>query len=175
MGSMKESKFLNRLLPTSPDFLPIVREIRKKYQLPEISSDDEPIEEIFLNGKPVSLKDFHQEIKTRVEEGVDYLPTDASKILLQIKAFVRKPLNTPWLKLIPKKDKKTIEDFYDAMQKWGEQIVNILDQFNSSIADMLYAYMLTGEVEELTSDWISKVVSASVFGEPVVIAMARSS
>jgi hypothetical protein len=30
---MKESKFLNKLLPTSPDFLPIVREIRRKYLL----------------------------------------------------------------------------------------------------------------------------------------------
>lgn len=54
---MQESKLLAPLLPSSSDFLPIVNEMRRKYQLPELNPDDEPIKEIFLNGEPVALQD----------------------------------------------------------------------------------------------------------------------
>ncbi len=37
---------------------------------------------------------------------------------------------------------------------------------------MLYVYILTGETEEVPNDWISKVFTMPVSGEPVVVAMA---
>jgi len=37
---VKESKLFGALLPSSPGFLPIVRAMREKYQLPEISPDE---------------------------------------------------------------------------------------------------------------------------------------
>jgi hypothetical protein len=40
---MKTSKFLGALLPSHPDFVPVILAIRGKYQLPEISPDDTPI------------------------------------------------------------------------------------------------------------------------------------
>jgi len=40
---MQESKLLGKLLPTSPDFLPIVQQLRDKYGLPELAPDDDPI------------------------------------------------------------------------------------------------------------------------------------
>ncbi len=43
---MQESKLLGTLLPSSPDFLPIVRQMREKYGLPEIDRDDDPITEL---------------------------------------------------------------------------------------------------------------------------------
>jgi len=43
---MKETKFLGTFLPSSPNFLPIIRQIREKYQLPEISPEDDGISEI---------------------------------------------------------------------------------------------------------------------------------
>jgi hypothetical protein len=45
---MKESEFLGTLLPSHPDFLPIVQAIREKYNLPEISPDDDPITEVTI-------------------------------------------------------------------------------------------------------------------------------
>lgn len=45
---MKESQFLGTLLPSHPDFLPIVQAIREKYNLPEISPDDDPITEVTI-------------------------------------------------------------------------------------------------------------------------------
>jgi hypothetical protein len=45
---MKESQFLGTLLPYHPDFIPIEKAIREKYNLPEISPNDEPISEVYL-------------------------------------------------------------------------------------------------------------------------------
>jgi hypothetical protein len=48
---MKGSKFFGALLPSSPDFLPIIEAVREKYNLFEISQDDVPITEIYLRMK----------------------------------------------------------------------------------------------------------------------------
>lgn len=56
----KESQLLGTLMPTHPDLFPIVQQMRTKYKLPEISPDDDPITEIFLNGEPVALEDFRR-------------------------------------------------------------------------------------------------------------------
>jgi hypothetical protein len=37
---MKETKLLGKLLPSHPDILPILVEIREKYHIPEISPID---------------------------------------------------------------------------------------------------------------------------------------
>jgi len=49
---MQESKLPGTLLPSSPDFLPIVRELRENSGLTEVSLDDDPIEERFLKVSP---------------------------------------------------------------------------------------------------------------------------
>lgn len=43
---MKEAKYFCVLLPSFPDFDPIIVAVRGEYELHEISSDDEPITEI---------------------------------------------------------------------------------------------------------------------------------
>jgi hypothetical protein len=48
---MKETSFLGTLLPSLPDFVPIILPIREKYNLPEISPDDDPITEICLESR----------------------------------------------------------------------------------------------------------------------------
>ncbi len=70
---MQESKLLGTLLPSSPDLLPIIRQMREKYGLPEIGPDDEPIGEIFIDGEPVALEVFHQEIRSLVQALPDLL------------------------------------------------------------------------------------------------------
>jgi hypothetical protein len=41
---MKEAQFLGSLLPSHPNLIPIIQAIREKYNLPEISPDDDPIQ-----------------------------------------------------------------------------------------------------------------------------------
>lgn len=57
---MRETELLGTLLPSSPDFLPILRDLRVKYGLPEIDPEDDPIEEVFLDREPRSLHDFRR-------------------------------------------------------------------------------------------------------------------
>ncbi len=65
---------LGTLLLTHPDFFPFVQEMRRKYKLPEVSPDDDPITEIFLNDEPVTLEDFLKEIQGCVASLPDLLP-----------------------------------------------------------------------------------------------------
>jgi hypothetical protein len=55
---MKETELLGTLLPSHPDFIPILQAIREKYNLPEISPDDDPISEIFSGDKTISIEEF---------------------------------------------------------------------------------------------------------------------
>ena len=75
---MKETKFLGALLPSSPDFLPIIEGIRRKYNLPEISPDDDPITEIYLGNEVVPLEQFRQEIENLVRENLAFMPPKIS-------------------------------------------------------------------------------------------------
>jgi hypothetical protein len=151
---MQEPKLLGTILPSSPDFLPIVRQLREKYGLPEIGPDDEPITEIFLDGEPVALEAFQQEIRSLVLGIPNLLPPDAARILQQVRANAGKALSIPWIDLIPEADRRAIWDFYDLVQKMGDFFLRTYGQFGEGIADMLYEYLLTGGVQEIPNDWI---------------------
>jgi hypothetical protein len=42
---MKESQFIGTLMPSHPDFQPIIEQIREKYQLPEVDPEGNPTKE----------------------------------------------------------------------------------------------------------------------------------
>jgi hypothetical protein len=48
---MKESQFLGTLMPSHPDFQPIIQQVREKYQLPEVDPDGGPMREVYLGEK----------------------------------------------------------------------------------------------------------------------------
>ena len=58
----KESQLIGILIPNPSRSFLIVQQMRQKYNLPEISLDDKPIEEIFLEDKIIHLEDFRKEI-----------------------------------------------------------------------------------------------------------------
>jgi hypothetical protein len=84
---LKESRFLGALLPSHPDFLPIVQAIREKYNLPEIRPDDEPIIEICLGDEIIPLEEFRKDIENRMRENLSFLPPDLLKVYLYAKNF----------------------------------------------------------------------------------------
>ena len=170
---MKKSQFLGTLLPSHPAFQPLIQQMREKYGLREVLADQDPITEIFLADKEIPLEDFREEIKALVGGLPDFLPPDVSKILSSAKGILSaKPANSRELRFVPKKLKLALIDFWKVAQSTAEFAVKILDQFDAGIADMLYIYLLIGETQELPKDWISKVVTGSAMGEPVVVAMA---
>jgi hypothetical protein len=53
---MKESTLLGKLLPSHPDILPILEEIREKYQIPPISPSDDSLKELLKFGLEIDMK-----------------------------------------------------------------------------------------------------------------------
>jgi hypothetical protein len=172
---MKVSKILGALLPTIDEYKPILKTLRTKYNLPEISPDDEPIKEIYLDDQIIPLEDFHQEIYDLVSKNSGFLFSNPNveSLYKQGKLLLGKPLVLKgYEKLLPKKTKKAISDIYDLSQKIMELVVNIIDQQFKAIADIIYIYLLTGETQEAPQDWISQVGSGEIDGEPVIFAFA---
>ena len=75
---MKEAQLLGKLLPTHPDILPIMREIRDKYQIPEISPHDDSLKELLRYGLEIDWETVHAEILEKLK-GKDLLPQKARK------------------------------------------------------------------------------------------------
>jgi hypothetical protein len=84
---MKESQFLGTLLPSHPDFLPIEKAIREKYGLPELSPDDDPIAEVYLVDKTISLEEFRMDIEKHIRENLAFTPPDLLKLYLPAKSL----------------------------------------------------------------------------------------
>lgn len=171
MEHLKESALLGSQLPASEDFVPIIREIRQKYKLPEISPDDNPIDEIFLEDKLIPLNDFRQEIEDMIRQNLNWLPPKTLDLYTKSKNLA-KPLDWRGYEMLPSEIKESFESIYKFVQNLSEPIVKLLDAQIVSIANMLYTYILTGESEEVPNDWISKVYTMSLTEEPVVVAMA---
>ena len=63
---MKETLLIGTLLPSHPDFIPILHAIREKYKIPEIDPDENGIKEILLSDKDIDWHSVRQEIEAQV-------------------------------------------------------------------------------------------------------------
>jgi hypothetical protein len=168
---MKESKFLGALLPSSPDIAPIIQAVREKYSLPEISPDDDPIEEIYLGDEIVQLKEFRRAIESLVRENLDFMPPDMKKLYVSAKTLSA-ITEFKELEILPADAKAAMEAFIKFMKDMMQPVVQLLDVQIDSVVNMIYIYLLTGETEEAPSDWFGKVVTLPLMGEPTIMAIA---
>ena len=160
-------------MPSSPDFKPIIDEIREKYKLPELSPDDEPIKEIYLDDDIIPLEDFLEEIKSMVENSTTHLPENVASLYQRSKKYLGKPLKTQGFeKYLPDDLKKSLNDLYEVTQNMMGFFTKLLDGHFQNIANMLYVYILTGETEEVPTDWISKVETITMNEEKMVLVLA---
>ena len=171
---MNESEFLSTLLPSSPDFQPIVQAMRDKYSLPEVNPEGEPISEIYHLDKFVTLQEFRQEIEDLVRENLDFMPPDTAKLYRTSKAIVEQSNfdSFPELALVPESIKFPLEKLLGTIKDWMNVMYKILDAQLVRIANMLYTYILTGEADELPNDWFSKVATMTMSGDKMILAMA---
>jgi hypothetical protein len=168
---MKESKLFSSLLPSNPDLLPIIQAVREKYNLAEISPDDDPITEIYMGDQIIPLEELRMDIESRVRDNLTILPPDISKLYIASKG-IRDFQATSELELLPDDSKKGMEEAVKFIQNLMIPIIQLIDGMIDSIVKIVYIYILTGETEEAQVDWFSTVITANYLGEPVVIAMA---
>lgn len=172
---MKESEFLGTLLPSHPDFFPIVQSIREKYSLPEISPDYEAIKEIFLGEKIIPLEEFRKDIENQIRQDLSFMPPDLLKLYLPEKAFSKTQHRTQIeeeFKSLPDEVKNQFEDIVKFTETITNYVIQILDPMIDSIVNILYIHLLMGEIEDIPNDWISKAATVTAMGEPMVMAMA---
>lgn len=169
---MKEAELLGSLLPSHPDLVPIIEAIRQKYQLPEISPDDDPIEEIYLGDEIIPLEEFRQEIKNRVLEILDdFFPENFVKLYKSSKSISEAGEITD-IERYPDDIKPVMQSFFQYMKNMMQPVYSVLNKQVESIVNMLYIHLLMGETQEVPSDWFGKVVTLPIMGEQTVIALA---
>ncbi len=169
---MKEAQFLGSLLPSHPDLLPIIEAVKEKYKLKPVYPDDEPIEEIYLGDKIVSLEEFRQDIENRVRADLAFMSPETTKVYRSAKSIVEAKEITG-LELLPDEMKKAMEIFFTFMKGIMKPVYELLDVQIDSVVNMIYIHLLTGETEEVPSDWFGKVATLEIMGEPTVLAMAN--
>jgi len=171
---MNETEFLSPLLPSSPDFQPIIQALREKYNLYEVDPEGEPISEIYLEDKLITLQEFRKEIENMIRGNLDFMPPDTAKLYKSAKAISEEngldALRS--LALLPDELKQPLVQLITSIKDWMAVMFKVLDAQIISIANMLYVFILTGETDELPNDWFSKVGTLTISGERMVIAMA---
>ena len=169
---MKEAKFLGALLPSSPDFLPIIQSVREKYDLPEISPKDDPIEKIYLGDEIVPLEEFRQDIENRLRENLGFMPPETAKLYQSAKSLQQANIGQE-LDTLTDNMKTDIEKLFEFLKTLTGPVIQLLDIQIKSIADMLCYHLLTGETEDAPLDWFGKAGTFISAGEPIVFAIAN--
>ena len=171
---MKESKFLGSLLPSHPDLIPIIDTIREKYRLPEVSPDDEPIREIYLDGNVIPLEEFRQEIETEIRKDLVFLSSDVAKMYTSSKAFINAPdiQETKDIELLPENWQTPMIQLINGIKGFAKPIVQVFDLQINAVADMLYIFLLTGETQEVPNEWFGKVITITSMDEKIIFAAA---
>ena len=174
---MKENEFLGTLLPSHPEFLLIEEAIREKYSLAEVNPEEEPIQEIDLDGNPIPLEDFRKDIENHLRANLSsIIPPELLKAYIPCKLFSETQHKTQLegIDLLPEDWKKSSDEIFKFVQVISNLIIQIVDPMIDAIVDMLYWYLLTGEDQQIPNDWISKVMNGQSMGETIVMAMAGS-
>ena len=171
---MKESKFLGALLPSSPDFAPIIEAVRRKYtNLHEVDPDGKPIEEIFLGDEIVPLEEFRKDLENFVRKDLAFMPPETIKQYRAAQALSQMQ-ELKDIDLLPDDFKQGMQAFIILAKNMAQPLLQVLDAQIDSVVRILYIYLLTGETEEAPSDWFGKVMTMTVSGgEPVIMAIAN--
>ncbi len=169
---MQESRLLGTLLPSSPDFLPIIQSLREKYNIPEINPDDDPINEIYLGDELISLDDFRLEIEKMVLDVSGLLPPEIDKLYKWAIKYSDQPMDMTGAETISDEWKQALSNLYRVFKSMVGVFKLIGDAFITPITNMIYMFILTGETDEVPRDWFSKVVTFESMGEKMIFTLA---
>lgn len=155
---MEENKLLGSLLPASPDLIPIIRDIRRKYILPEISLNEEPISEIYLDDEIIPLAQFWDDLSAAVHANLNFMTPEMLKQYNAIRNLDQ--LETiKVLETIPSELKEGVETIINFSKEKFKPTLQMLEKFIDDVTNMLYEYILTGEAGEIPLDWSMHVMT----------------
>jgi hypothetical protein len=171
---MLETQFYGKLLPTHPDIMSILLDIREKYNIPEISPNSNGLKKLLMHGLGIRWKSVHSEILERLKDTPSFIPEETRQIYLKFKEFQLKGLVDPELKTVSKKLRKDITTIFEVFLKMYEPQAVQIDNFYHAIADHCIEFLLTGEAREIPQNWLAYVNTENTSGEKVVVAVANA-
>jgi len=169
---MKETQLFGKLLPSHPDILPILEEIREKYQIPEISPYDDSLRVFLEYDLEIGWGDVHGEILERLKE-TDLLPEKTKKFYNATKNMQVNPFYDPEFENVSEEFRNGIKIIIESFVKNYEPVINAIDGMYREFTNLCLEFLLTGEARELPPAWFCTVDVMDIFGEKVILAMAN--
>lgn len=170
--TMKEVQLFGKLLPTHPDILPILDEIREKYKIKDIKPDDDSLKELLKFGLDIDWDAIHAEILKQVKE-TDLLPEKAKKAYDAFSKIKTVGLVDPELDKLFEEFKNGLDFLIDLFLKQYEPIFASFDEVFQKIAGNCIVYLLTGEAIEIPEDWLARVDVMDFLGEKILFSMSN--
>lgn len=112
---MKQELFFGKLSPSHSLILPILKDIRDKYQIPEISPTDDGFKLLLEHELEIDWKAVQNEILTRVKDVPDFLPEKTLKLYQEIKKLQSTPLQDPEFEKVSQEFRGNVQKLVDAM------------------------------------------------------------
>ena len=97
---MIENQVFGKLLPTNESIMLILEEIRKKYQIPEISPSDDGMEILLRHELEFDWKAIHAEILENLKEAPDILSEKARMLYEMVNNYQREGIKEPELEKV---------------------------------------------------------------------------
>jgi hypothetical protein len=170
---MKEAKLIGSLLLSHEQFLPILNKIRDKYDIPEISPEDDGITEILLVDEDIDWDEVHQEIKEKINNLDELFPAQLQGLMKLGNNLTESPNLPEEFNEIPANILEQILPFIQSLLIFLTLISHKIDEFKATIASHLFELLITGEAREIPQDWIGVVMPVPFFDEePFLVAMA---
>ena len=172
----KEAELLGKLMAA----LPVVEEIRKKYDLDPVSLEDDQLTEILNSEKDLDWVAIYQEIKDSIRTLPDLLPPELAGYYQLIEANKTLPPEPTFTEPATEKLKSDVTKLYKSFVFLHNMLTSQLampwqiaiDNTFSIVAESLVEYLLTGKTRDVPPEAISKVEVLTVAGFEVVRAMA---
>ena len=170
--SMKESEFLSGLLPSHPDYEPIINAIRTKYDLREVYPQDEPIKEIYLGDEIVSMDEFTQDVKNQILENMENIfPENYVKIYKSTKLVIALDYEKE-LEKIDDEIRPLMQMYFQHAKNEFQTTYQLLDANIDETVKMICEHLLLGDIVEAPQDWFGKVVLQDTENGKVILAIA---
>ncbi len=169
---MNEIKLLSTILPSHPDFLNIINNIRKKYDIPEISPEDDGITEILLDDNQIDWDAVRQDIENQLRAIPEILPPGLFSSLQNLKAIENQPLNFPELDELRPELKEQIIKTLTLIMSLIQPLISFMPDYYKFLSDMMFECIVTGKTRDIPPGWISQVQTLQMFGYPVIFAIA---
>ena len=166
---MIENKVLGKLLPSHESIQIILNKVRDKYQIPEISPSDDGMEEILRHGLDLDWIIIHSEILENIKASPDIFPEKYRRLYKVLNNYQEKISNEPELEKVSQEFRDNFKTMMDLLMSQFLPIVQEMDIFFRTIADLSVEYLFTGKAREVPENWFLRFYEMNSFGEKVLV------